>query len=169
AQPIGSLGCTIDGVAAAAERFDVAASGFSGRVMNHMLPPEAENLHRIVHSLEVLKNSLLRELDSSSGDSRDPESQAGCSRYFSGVTQLEADLAHYRGLLAPKKVKKPPKVTPVASQPSQRKPLQNLPPSQPLRQGQLQPLELAPSGATRGFGTGAAGGVRPALDVGSFR
>lgn len=58
-----------------------------------MLPPEVENLHRVIHQLEVMKNSLL-------------SSPTGCEKYFAGVGQLEADLGHYKGLLAKQQKKR---------------------------------------------------------------
>lgn len=143
-------GCTVAVVAEAAKRFDAVARAFQGKVLNAMLPPEVENLHRVVHSLEVLKNSLLSELKQ--GVRNDQE----CARYLSGVGQLEADLSHYKELTSPKR---PPQESPGKGS--------SLPqPQQPP--ARLEPL-VVDTGLAAGGAGGGAGGGRPALDVRSFR
>ena len=118
-------GCDLPSVEAAGKRFEETLQGFRGEVISNMLPREVENLHRVVHTLEVLRNSLLEHFEAAD----DPLQE--CERYFSGVSQLESDLAHYRNLLEPPKPQ---------AQASPR------PASQPLQTGQLPQLELAPSG-----------------------
>ena len=73
-------------------------------------------MHRVLHSLEVLRHTPL------------PLEQEECSRYREGIDQLEKDLLHYRKLLE-KDVK------PLKPLPSRRK-------SMPLAPGALEPLEL---------------------------
>jgi len=101
--------CTAATVLAASGRFDTAVRGFRGALLRAMLPPEVDNLQRVVHMLEATRSSLLRELTGHSvGRAAMGEPLvAGCQRYFAGVGQLEADLGHYRGLLAqlPRKTK----------------------------------------------------------------
>ena len=132
--------CDLQGIEAAGRRFEEAIQGFRGQVLSKMLPREVENLHRVVHTLEVLRNSLLHHFES---PDRAGDPLPECGRYHSGVSQLESDLAHYRSQLEPP-TKPPPR-----------------PVSQPLA-GQLPPLELAPfgSGAPRG-----SPGAGPALDA----
>merc|ERR1711971_1121576 len=84
--------CTADAVNAAAGMFDTIVKEFRGAVLKTMLPPEVENLHRVLHTLTVQKSSLLNS-----------ESPTGCETYFAGVGQLETDLGHYKGLLAKSK------------------------------------------------------------------
>merc|ERR1711879_412185 len=72
------------------------AGGFQKRsVQEAMLPPEVENLQRVVYSMEVLKNSLLRELR---GEAAKPSAdlRKEWERYFSGVGQLVQDFQHYK-------------------------------------------------------------------------
>ena len=121
----GFPGCDLQSVEAAGKRFEETLQGFRGQVISNMLPREVENLHRVVHTLEVARNSLLAHFEAAD----DPLQE--CERYFSGVSQLESDLAHYRNLLEPPKPQ---------AQATPR------PASQPLQAGQLPQLELAPSG-----------------------
>ncbi|CAE7619180.1 obg [Symbiodinium sp. CCMP2592] len=138
-------GCDLQSVEAAGKRFEETLQGFRGQVISNMLPREVENLHRVVHTLEVARNSLLAHFEAAD----DPLQE--CERYFSGVSQLESDLAHYRNLLEPPKPQ---------AQASPR------PASQPLQAGQLPQLELAPSGS---LPRAAIRGAGPALDARSFR
>eukprot|EP00930_Biecheleria_cincta_P000790 TRINITY_DN10193_c0_g1_i1.p1 TRINITY_DN10193_c0_g1~~TRINITY_DN10193_c0_g1_i1.p1 ORF type:complete len:671 (-),score=128.82 TRINITY_DN10193_c0_g1_i1:8-2020(-) len=148
----GASRCTIAGVAFAGRRFDKVARGFTKEVLRQMLPPEADNLHRIVHTLEVLQSSLSRQLESLA-DMADEELLKECGRFFSGVHQLEADLAHYTG--QEKTTTQPRDVRPV---------------SQPLQEGQLPPLELAAPGvsSSKPLRAVAATGM-PVLNAASFR
>jgi len=99
--------CSEPSVRSAAAAFDETLRGFrEGGLVRSMLPPKLENLHRIVHSLEVLRHSLLSDLRSTDGRiqvlSHGTESQLtkDCQRYFAGVRQLQADLAYYQGAAA---------------------------------------------------------------------
>lgn len=111
------LSCDLVGIQRANERFDEAVSNFRS-VVPKMLPREVESLHRVLHSLEVLRHTLQAL----------PE-PAECQRYFSGVEQLESDLAHYRSLFNPPAPAGAPSHAP-------------RPKAVPLRPGQLEPLEL---------------------------
>lgn len=96
----GSAGCDIAGVHSWSARFDEAAKGFRGAILQVMLPPEVENLHRVVHSVEALKNALLH--DFSRGNTVDASGiplESHCQRYFSSVAQFEADLTRYKGMV----------------------------------------------------------------------
>jgi hypothetical protein len=98
--------CTTDAVKAAAGHFDAVVPKYRS-VLKAMLPPEVENLHRIIHTIEVMKTSLLAELSGS----QPPELTGlqpgrGCERYFAAVGQFETDLRHYRGLMAKKRNKR---------------------------------------------------------------
>lgn len=155
--------CEASGVAAAAAHFDEVLKGFKGQILRMMLPPEVENLHRVVHSLEVLRNSLLWELGGSGGglpaEAAAVSLAADCERYFAGVAQLEADLAHYSEL--------------AKQEQSQHKPLQQQSTAQRGGQArvQLQPLELPPARRHMLQQPQAELGRRgsPALNAGAFR
>lgn len=135
------LSCDLVGIQRANERFDEAVGNFRS-IVPKMLPREVESLHRVLHSLEVLRHTLQAL----------PE-PAECQRYFSGVEQLESDLAHYRSLF------NPPAPTSTASAAPPR------PKAVPLRPGQLEPLELdlGRGPLARPVSTG------PALDARGFR
>lgn len=99
---IGAAGgvCSEPSVRSAAAAFDEILRGFrEGGLVRSMLPPELENLHRVVHSMEVLRHTLLDDLRVSG----DRVNRVGlqltkdCQRYFDGVRQLQADLAYYQG------------------------------------------------------------------------
>merc|ERR1712176_1493021 len=86
------------GVEAVGVRFDIAAASFAGKIMDSMLPPEVENLHRIAHSVEALKNALLYEFSAGRDvDASGTTLMSQCERYFAAVLQFEADLIHYQG------------------------------------------------------------------------
>lgn len=133
------LSCNLVGIQRANERFDEALSNFQS-IVPKMLPREVESLHRVLHSLEVLRHNLQAL----------PES-AECQRYFSGVEQLESDLAHYRSLFNP-----PAPAVSTAPRPA----------AVPLRPGQLEPLalELGRGPLARPMSTTGA-----ALDARGFR
>merc|ERR1712083_1070573 len=127
---------------AAAKRFDKVLRIFQGKMIQAMLPPEVENLHRVVHMLETLKHSLLHELGGTEGESSlsmtpTPQLVNDCDRYFAGVRQLESDAAYYQELNSPKKAQSPD-----ASKPAGRA-------------AQLEPLSLGgprgPALSARGF------------------
>lgn len=105
--------CTIDDVNSASENFDVAVREFRGPLMKALLPPEVENLHRVIHTMQVMKSALLMELSHDSEtklQSHDDVSQsslvASCQKYFAGVGQIENDINHYKGLLRQQKQKR---------------------------------------------------------------
>ncbi|CAJ1420212.1 unnamed protein product [Effrenium voratum] len=126
--------CRGAALAQAARRFEELAEGFGGAAAQ-MLPREVETLHRVLHSLQVLQASL-EATDADDADASPAESAASeCQRYLQGLQQLEADLAHYRGLdSTPKAPKEPP--GPRRFAPPQ--------PAAPVRQ--LEPLELKTRG-----------------------
>jgi len=126
--------CTADAVTAAGGHFDTILRGFRGQLLKAMLPPEVENLHRVVHALEVMKNSLLSDF-TRAGDGPTPAT-AGCEQYFSGVGQLEADLGHYNGLLLKKKKKRRRKKQ---QQGGQNVPLETLSIAEPPRSARTRP------------------------------
>jgi len=117
AASLGQLNCDLDGLQRANGRFDEAVESF-GTILPKMLPREVESLHRVLHSLEVLRHTLQGAPEASE-----------CQRYFSGVEQLESDLAHYRSLFNP----------PAAAAPT---PPPSRPRAVPLQPGKLEPLEL---------------------------
>lgn len=96
--------CSEPAVRRAAATFDETLQSFrEGGLVRSMLPPELENLHRVVHSMEVLRHLLLSDLRRADGSiqmsSHGAESQLSkdCQRYFAGVGQLQSDLAYYQG------------------------------------------------------------------------
>lgn len=105
--------CTLDDVNSASANFDSAVREFQGPLMKALLPPEVENLHRVIHTMQVMKHALLSELrydaesDVESDEDMSRRSLAtNCQKYFSGVGQLENDISHYKGLLQQQKQKK---------------------------------------------------------------
>lgn len=94
----GGDGCNEAQVVAAASRFDKAVRSFRGSILKAMLPPEVENLHRIVHTMEVKKSTLLRDLTEGGGHSAygGEGGATRCDEYFAGVGQIEKDLGHYK-------------------------------------------------------------------------
>uniref|UniRef100_A0A7S0AQ96 Uncharacterized protein n=1 Tax=Pyrodinium bahamense TaxID=73915 RepID=A0A7S0AQ96_9DINO len=94
ARGTGLEACSVAGIMGASKRFDSTLRGFGGRVLQSMLPPEVQNLQRVVHTMEALKHSLLNVL--SNTVELDATITRDCQQYFAGVKQLETDFVHFR-------------------------------------------------------------------------
>merc|ERR1719265_2875949 len=94
--PDAAGGCTDSTIAAAAQRFDQTVQAFRKGPRKRMLPGEVKNLQRVVHTLEVLRHSILRDLPPP-GVQAMPTGDLvnSCQRYFAGVDQLESDLLYF--------------------------------------------------------------------------
>eukprot|EP00929_Paragymnodinium_shiwhaense_P062555 TRINITY_DN31224_c0_g1_i1.p1 TRINITY_DN31224_c0_g1~~TRINITY_DN31224_c0_g1_i1.p1 ORF type:complete len:486 (+),score=130.64 TRINITY_DN31224_c0_g1_i1:123-1580(+) len=180
AAAVAAAGCTVPAIEGLAVRFEEAMKGFRKKAVQQvMLPPEVENLQRVVHTLEVLKSSLLFELKSgkpfeksavglSSEEirARAEPTVRECARYQSGVTQLESDLAHYKELAAQqrqartKSGKGSAGSTDGVATPSQGRDSAALPPpAPPPPRRKLEPLSFDALGTTGSRFAGGLGGA----------
>mmetsp|Transcript_65303 Transcript_65303/g.156096 ORF Transcript_65303/g.156096 Transcript_65303/m.156096 type:complete len:354 (-) Transcript_65303:217-1278(-) len=101
--------CSMATVRAVGSRLDRLAQSFSPSIQRIMLPPEAANLQRVIHALEVMRSSILGDLamlDHGAGSVLLENTTQVCIQYFSGVRQLDADLQHYRGMLEKQRAEK---------------------------------------------------------------
>eukprot|EP00434_Breviolum_minutum_P007663 symbB.v1.2.006758.t1/scaffold405.1/size210896/14 len=139
AASLGQLNCNLDGLQRANGRFDEAVESF-GTILPKMLPREVESLHRVLHSLEVLRHTLQGAPEASE-----------CQRYFSGFPWIS--MSHLRSLFNP----------PAAAAPTPPPPR---PRAVPLQPGTLESLELD---LGRGPLPGASRVGPTALDPRGFR